>query len=143
MTTTDSSFERLLTVSVPEALHGSLHSYAKRHGFPNLSSVIRYSLENIDSRRPVEAPSVSRQISFRIPDSLRDSLDKQAKKSGVSLGHLIRTSLEKLRAPSRQPDGREDRRKKRARQKSREAGEKGPQITHLPGKVCVPDNNQP
>jgi len=94
--TSDSSYERLLTVSVPETLHADLHSYAKRHGFPNLSSVIRFALENTDTRKTVEAAVASRQVSFRIADSLRESLDKQARKSGVSLGHLIRTSLEQL-----------------------------------------------
>lgn len=94
--TSDSSYERLLTVSVPEPLHAELHSYAKRHGFPNLSSVIRYALENSDTKKPVEAVAASRQVSFRIADNLRESLDKQARKSGVSLGHLIRTSLERL-----------------------------------------------
>lgn len=96
MSTTDSSFERLLTVSLPEELHGTLHSYANRHGFANFSALIRYALDNFDAKKHLSAPEASRQVSFRIPDDLRGSLDKQAKKAGVSLGHLIRTALEKL-----------------------------------------------
>ncbi len=96
MSTTDSSFERLLTVSLPEELHGTLHNYAKRHSFANFSALIRYALDNFDAKKHLAAPEASRQVSFRIPDDLRGSLDKQAKKAGVSLGHLIRTALEKL-----------------------------------------------
>lgn len=96
MSKTDSSFERLLTVSLPEDLHGELHSYAKRHGFANFSALIRYALDNFDAKKHLSAPEASRQVSFRIPDDLRADLDKSAKKSGVSLGHLIRTALENL-----------------------------------------------
>ena len=96
MSTTDSSFERLLTVSLPEELHGTLHSYADRHGFANFSALIRYALDNFDAKKHLSAPEASRQVSFRIPDDLRGSLDKQAKKAGVSLGHLIRTALDTL-----------------------------------------------
>lgn len=96
MSTTNSSFERLLTVSLPEAKHGDLQSCAKRHGFANFSTLIRYALENFDAKKNLEAPEASRQVSFRIPDDLRASLDKQAKKAGVSLGHLIRTALDTL-----------------------------------------------
>lgn len=96
MSKTDSSFERLLTVSLPEDLHGELHSYAKRHGFANFSALIRFALDNFDAKKHLSAPEASRQVSFRIPDDLRADLDKSAKKSGVSLGHLIRTALENL-----------------------------------------------
>lgn len=96
MSTNDSSFERLLTVSLPEELHGNLHSYAKRHSFANFSALIRFALDNFDAKKHLAAPEASRQVSFRIPDDLRSDLDKQAKKAGVSLGHLIRTALEKL-----------------------------------------------
>ena len=96
MSKTDSSFERLLTVSLPEALHGELTGYAKRHGFANFSALIRYALDNFDAKKHLTAPEASRQVSFRIPDDLRSDLDKTAKKSGVSLGHLIRTALESL-----------------------------------------------
>lgn len=90
------SFEKLLTVSLPEAQHGQLHSYAKKHSFANFSALVRYALENFDAKKHLSAPEASRQVSFRIPDELRGTLDKQAKKAGVSLGHLIRTALETL-----------------------------------------------
>lgn len=96
MSKTDSSFERLLTVSIPETKHGELIQYAKRHGFANFSALVRYALESFDARKGLSAPEAARQVSFRIPDDLRGSIDKQAKKTGVSLGHLIRTALESL-----------------------------------------------
>jgi len=90
------SFEKLLTVSLPEEQHGQLHSYAKKHAFANFSALVRYALESFDAKKHLSAPEASRQVSFRIPNELRGSLDKQAKKAGVSLGHLIRTALETL-----------------------------------------------
>ncbi len=90
------SFEKLLTVSLPEEKHGQLHTYAKKHAFANFSALVRYALENFDAKKHLSAPEASRQVSFRIPDELRTTLDKQARKAGVSLGHLIRTALDTL-----------------------------------------------
>lgn len=96
MSKTDSNFGRLLTVSLPESKHTALRGYAKRHSFANFSALIRYALENFDAKKALEAPESARQVSFRIPDSLRTTLDKQAKKTGVSLGYLIRCALDTL-----------------------------------------------
>lgn len=90
------SFEKLLTVSLPEEKHGQLHAYAKKHAFSNFSALVRYALENFDAKKHLSAPESSRQVSFRIPNELRGALDKQARKAGVSLGHLIRTALDTL-----------------------------------------------
>lgn len=93
---TKDSFERLLTVSLPEEQHGQLTAYAAKHGFVNFSALVRYALENFDAKKHLTAPEAARQVSFRIADDLRADLDKQAKKAGVSLGHLIRAALSHL-----------------------------------------------
>lgn len=107
MSKNDSSYERLLTVSLPEELHVELQHYAQRFEFANFSALIRFALESFDAKKHLTTPESSRQVSFRIPDDLRASLDKQAKKAGVSLGHLIRTALErrpeKPAAPAAKP----------------------------------------
>lgn len=62
----------------------------------SLSTLVRMALEAFNFRgyRPVAIPR--RQISIRLPHALKNDLSRIAKTKGVSIGELIRISLEAM-----------------------------------------------
>lgn len=91
-----SSVSAPLTFDLPESLIAKIEASRRGHGLGSASEVIRYALGQFDfaSYRPARDPH--RQISVRIGARQRVALKRYAKKSGASVGELLRLALDQL-----------------------------------------------
>jgi predicted HicB family RNase H-like nuclease len=93
---TETPSESLMTVSLPQKLHTDAIAFQQRSGFSTLSEVIRHALDCYVDHRPNVEPTISRQVSFRVPSELRHRITRQARAARVSVGRIVRVALQAL-----------------------------------------------
>lgn len=85
-----------LSFEVDEATFDRLKKLASRAGQVSLSALVEYALEQYDYSSLSPRDNTRKQVSVRLPEELRDRLEKNSEKENVSMAHLIRLALESL-----------------------------------------------
>jgi hypothetical protein len=85
-----------LTFDLPLPLIAKLEMLRKKTGLASTSEVVRLALREFDFGNYQPVVSEHRQISVRLAPQLRKYLTQTARKKQVSLGELLRVSLEGL-----------------------------------------------
>lgn len=89
------SKNRLLCVTLPEALLTATQAYRKKSGFSSMSELLRAAVNKAASvAQKKGAQEKKTQISFRLSDELYTSLFRASNQSGQSIARIIRTLLE-------------------------------------------------
>jgi Arc/MetJ-type ribon-helix-helix transcriptional regulator len=87
-----------VTFELPLTLIEKIESVRAKRGLKSVSEVIRVALEEFNySAFQVDRPE-HRQISVRLPDTLKKALQKQAKAKKTSAGELLRAAIDQLPA---------------------------------------------
>lgn len=85
-----------LTFDIGGKLLDKIDSLQKRSGASSKSEVIRYALAEFDFNSVQIEPKSSKQISVRLSPKSKSELLKASKKLKVSVGELLRLSVEAL-----------------------------------------------
>lgn len=85
-----------VTFELPLSLIEKIEATRAERGLNSVSEVIRIALEQFDyGQFRVERPE-HRQISVRLPDAIKKTLQRQAKIKRTSAGDLLRAAIETL-----------------------------------------------
>ena len=85
-----------LTFDIGGKLLEKIETLQKRSGAASKSEVIRYALKEFDFNSVQIEPKSSKQISVRLSSKAKNELLKASKKLKVSVGELLRLSVEAL-----------------------------------------------
>jgi len=85
-----------VTFELPLTLIEKIESTREKQGLRSVSEVIRVALEQFDyGQFQVDRPE-HRQISVRLPDTLKKTLQRQARLKRTSAGEILRAAIETL-----------------------------------------------
>ena len=85
-----------LSFDLQQDLFGKLKEIQRQTGARSISEVVRYAVSQIDASELKLSNASHRQISVRLSDKLRQRLVKLSKQQKVSLGELLRATLDSL-----------------------------------------------
>lgn len=87
-----------VTFDLPESLILKLEAQRKKLGLKSISETVRHAIDNFDLSTYENQTEVRRQISVRLPSAQKTTLVKAARKQKISLGEIVRASVESLSA---------------------------------------------
>jgi hypothetical protein len=87
-----------LTFDLPVSLIDKIASAQSKLGLASTSGVVRLALAQFDFETFESNREEHRQISVRLPASMKTTLSRQSRKKKVSVGELLRASLDSLKA---------------------------------------------
>lgn len=85
-----------LSFEIEETLYQQLLALQKKSKGVPVSFLVEYALKNHDVSKVMPRRGVRRQLSVRLPDSMRKQLEKNSRAKKVSMALLIRDALEAL-----------------------------------------------
>ena len=85
-----------LTFDLPVSLIGKIERVRRQHRLQTASATVRFALENFDAAAFAPEREAHRQISVRISNAQRTDLKRQAKRTSVSVGEIIRAAIEQV-----------------------------------------------
>ncbi len=85
-----------LTFDLPVSLLAKIETQRKKLGLASTSEVVRHALAQFDLAGFEGAAEERRQISVRIAAADKAALTKASRKTGASLGELLRSAIESL-----------------------------------------------
>ncbi|GAB5561151.1 MAG: hypothetical protein SynsKO_27980 [Synoicihabitans sp.] len=85
-----------LTFDLPVSLIAKITSAQSKLGLGSTSEVVRLALANFNFDRFESSREEHRQISVRLPADMKTVLTRQSRKKKVSVGELLRASLDDL-----------------------------------------------
>jgi len=87
-----------LTFDLPVSLIDKIASTQSKLGLASTSEVVRLALAKFNFDRFEPSREEHRQISVRLPADIKTVLSRQSRKKKVSVGELLRASLDELAA---------------------------------------------
>ncbi len=87
-----------LTFDLPVSLIEKITSTQSKLGLSSTSEVVRLALAKFNFDRYESSREEHRQISVRLPADMKTLLSRQSRKKKVSVGELLRASLDELAA---------------------------------------------
>ena len=87
-----------LTFDLPVSLIDKIASTQSKLGLASTSEVVRLALAKFNFDRFESSREEHRQISVRLPADMKTLLSRQSRKKKVSVGELLRASLDELAA---------------------------------------------
>jgi len=87
-----------LTFDLPVSLIDKIASAQSKLGLASTSEVVRLALAQFDFDSFESNKEEHRQISVRLPAAMKTTLSRQSRKKKVSVGELLRASLDSLKA---------------------------------------------
>jgi len=85
-----------VTFEVPVALIGKMEQVRSRRGLRSLSDVVRVALDQFDYGAHTSPRAERRQLSVRLPDGVKRTLQRQARLHRTSAGELLRSAIDRL-----------------------------------------------
>ncbi len=87
-----------LTFDLPVSLINKIATAQSKMGLASTSEVVRLALAQFDFDSFESNREEHRQISVRLPAAMKTTLSRQSRKKKVSVGELLRASLDALKA---------------------------------------------
>lgn len=85
-----------LSFEIEDSLYQQLLAVQKQTGGTPVSVLVEYALKNHDVSKVAPRRGARRQLSVRLPDAMRNELEKHSRAKKVSMALLIREALEAL-----------------------------------------------
>lgn len=85
-----------VTFELPVALIGKIEQARARRGLRSLSDVVRVALGQFDYSAHSPRREERRQLSVRLPDGVKRTLQRQARLRRTSAGELLRAAIDRL-----------------------------------------------
>lgn len=85
-----------VTFEIEQQLLSKLKRFQQQTKTNSLSEIIRYALNSFKFESFKNTVTINKQISIRLPQSLKDELSKFSTKKKVSIGELLRAAIQNL-----------------------------------------------